>query len=102
MKPREHNIKIVPHYFEQQLSGRKCWELRYNDRNYQIGDILYLHEWDKVKGYSERILKVQVVDMLKDYYLLNADVVILTTKKLDRTSSLFSKWTIEERKKSKE
>ncbi|WP_307406401.1 DUF3850 domain-containing protein [Breznakia pachnodae] len=89
---KEHNLKIAPYFFEQQLSGRKSWELRYNDRDYNIGDILYLHEWDKKKGYSKRILKVQVVDMLKDYYLLKDDVVLLTTKILDRTQALFTDW----------
>lgn len=89
---KEHNIKIAPYFFEQQLSGRKSWELRYNDRNYQVRDILYLHEWDKEKGYSGRILKVQVMDILKHYYLLKDDVVLMTTIILDRTDALHSKW----------
>lgn len=35
-----HELKIQSHYLEQLLSGEKKAEIRYNDRNYQKGDVL--------------------------------------------------------------
>lgn len=41
----EHNLKISPEYFAAVVAGVKRAELRFNDRNYQIGDVLNLCEW---------------------------------------------------------
>ncbi|EBS1369962.1 DUF3850 domain-containing protein [Salmonella enterica subsp. enterica serovar Braenderup] len=41
----EHNLKIYPEYFAAVVAGVKRAELRFNDRNYQIGDVLNLCEW---------------------------------------------------------
>lgn len=41
-----HELKIKPEYFEAVRSGQKTFELRKNDRNYQVGDLLTLREWD--------------------------------------------------------
>lgn len=42
----EHNLKILPEYFEPVWKGIKRAELRKNDRDYQQGDTLNLCEWD--------------------------------------------------------
>lgn len=41
-----HEIKCWSEYFWKIKSGLKNFELRFNDRDYQVGDILYIHEWD--------------------------------------------------------
>ena len=41
-----HELKIMPEYFSAVQSGRKTFEVRKNDRNYQVGDHLLLEEWD--------------------------------------------------------
>ena len=41
-----HNLKILPEHFIPVLDGLKLAELRKNDRNFQVGDILVLYEWD--------------------------------------------------------
>lgn len=46
-----HELKILPQYFEEVLKGNKTFEIRKNDRNFKIRDILILKEW--VEGYSE-------------------------------------------------
>jgi ASC-1-like (ASCH) protein len=42
----KHRIKIWPEYFEAVEDGRKTFEHRVDDRNYKVGDILILEEWD--------------------------------------------------------
>jgi hypothetical protein len=41
-----HSLKCWPEYFQAIKSGKKTFEIRYNDRNYQVGDFLELHEFD--------------------------------------------------------
>ena len=36
-----HNLKIKEEYFEAILQGRKTFELRKNDRDYQVGDLIH-------------------------------------------------------------
>lgn len=42
-----HELKIKPEYFEKVISGEKTFEIRKNDRNFAVGDVLALNEWDK-------------------------------------------------------
>jgi hypothetical protein len=39
-----HNLKILPEYFQAIAKGIKTFEIRKNDRNYQIGDQITLME----------------------------------------------------------
>ena len=46
-RPRTtHELKTWPEFFKQTRSGRKKFELRRNDRGFQVGDHLLLKEWD--------------------------------------------------------
>jgi uncharacterized protein DUF3850 len=49
-----HELKIWPPYFEHILDGRKCFEVRRNDRGFRVGDEIKLREWvPKAHGYLE-------------------------------------------------
>lgn len=41
----QHELKCWPLYFEALQDGRKTFEIRPNDRNYAVGDVLRLREW---------------------------------------------------------
>lgn len=41
-----HDLKTWPEYFNDIISGKKKFELRENDRNFKVGDILNLREFD--------------------------------------------------------
>ncbi len=43
---KTHDLKVQPQYFEAIKDKRKPFEIRRNDRDYQVGDILLLHEWE--------------------------------------------------------
>lgn len=38
-----HSIKIKKCYMLHILDGQKTFEVRFNDRDYQVGDVLYFH-----------------------------------------------------------
>ena len=45
-----HKLKTWPPYYRDLLEGRKTFELRWNDRNFQVGDVLHLVEYDPKTG----------------------------------------------------
>lgn len=40
-----HELKILPEYFEAVVTYKKTFEIRKNDRNFNVGDKLILKEW---------------------------------------------------------
>lgn len=48
-----HDLKIWPEFYQAIIDDIKRFEIRRNDRNFQVGDILRLREW-KAGRYSGR------------------------------------------------
>ena len=63
--PKNHEVKILPQFIKPLVSGKKSFEIRYNDRDYQVGDKLVLNGWDKEKGEYTG----QVIDCIITYVL---------------------------------
>lgn len=40
-----HELKCYPEYYEPVVSEKKRFEIRYNDRNYEINDYLLIKEY---------------------------------------------------------
>ncbi|MEK5056036.1 ASCH/PUA domain-containing protein [Niallia sp. FSL K6-0212] len=40
-----HHLKIQPEYFDSVSKETKSFEIRKNDRNYKVGDVLLLQEY---------------------------------------------------------
>lgn len=74
-----HELKILPQYFQAVWDGTKNFELRKNDRDYKVGDILILREYNNGE-YTGSFLKVIVTYILKDCpeYGLDKEYCILS------------------------
>lgn len=60
-----HKLKILPEYFEAVVKERKTFEIRKNDRLYEIGDMLRLQEYNQEeKKYTGKFIYVEVVYIL--------------------------------------
>lgn len=44
-----HRLKTLPQYYQPIIEKRKTFEIRNNDRDFQIGDSVILNEWDGEK-----------------------------------------------------
>ena len=65
MMPKNHKLKTWPEYFQAVRTGKKNFEIRKNDRDYQVGDTLILLEYDPIHGYTGEIpLKLTVTYIL--------------------------------------
>ena len=43
--PQIHKLKILTKYYDAVLDGRKKFEIRKNDRDFRVGDMLILQEY---------------------------------------------------------
>lgn len=77
--PAMHELKIAPEYFRQQADGTKTFELRFDDRGFQIGDLILLREYAH-PHYTGRQLTRKIVGLLRGPVLgLASGWVILST-----------------------
>lgn len=77
---KAHDLKIKPIFFREVINGKKTFELRYDDRDYEVGDILILREYEE--GYTGHMAIVEVTSILMDYDGLKPWFVIMSTKLL--------------------
>ncbi len=52
MRTPFHELKTWPMHYEAVVTGLKPFEMRFNDRNYQLGDVLWLREWKPSAQYK--------------------------------------------------
>ena len=71
-----HELKILPEYFEAVIEGRKTFEIRKNDRVFEIGDMLALNEYADGKRYTGNSCLVYVDYILRGEYCKEGYVVM--------------------------
>ena len=76
-----HDLKILPEYYTAVNKGVKTYELRFDDRNYAVGDTLILREWENGQ-YTGRQLTATVTHVLKDFVGLTDGWAVLSIKKI--------------------
>lgn len=76
-----HELKILPHYFADVISGKKSFEVRKNDRPFNKGDLLALNEYDgDSKAYTGNSCLVYVDYTLDDPEFVKCGMVIMAIK----------------------
>ena len=79
-----HELKILPHYFVEVKTNKKTFEVRKNDRNFQVGDELLLREYFGEKyGFSGEICHRKIIYIFfGGQYGIESDTVILGLSKI--------------------
>lgn len=76
-----HELKTNPEYFEDVISGRKLFEVRKNDRFFEVGDLLALNEYDEVNQvYTNRSCVVYVDYILNHATYCKEGFVVMSIK----------------------
>lgn len=73
---RRHRLKLAKMFFDAVDTGNKSFELQKNDRNYQIGDILELHEMSDGEE-TGRVTEKQVIYIMEGFKGLEEGYCIL-------------------------
>jgi len=61
-----HTLKTLTPYFHLLETHVKTFEVRFNDRNFQVGDILHLREYTEAQTFTGKSLERKVVYLLDD------------------------------------
>ena len=76
-----HALKQLPEYFAPVIEGIKTFEVRKNDRPFQVGDLLALNEWDaEIERYTGRSCLVLIDYILNDEAYCKEGYVVLGIK----------------------
>ena len=59
-------LKIKPEYFKDIERGVKTFELRKNDRDFKVGDVLMLIKLDNEGNETDQVMRVKITYILKD------------------------------------
>jgi len=73
---RRHRLKLAKMFFDAVDTGNKSFELQKNDRNYQIGDVLELHEMSDGEE-TGRVTEKQVIYIMEGFKGLEEGYCIL-------------------------
>lgn len=75
---KTHDLKTIQPYFDALRAGEKRFEIRKNDRDYQVGDYLHLQEYDTEKGYTGEDLFFKVSFILCNETFLQEGYVCMS------------------------
>jgi ribosomal protein S17 len=82
---KTHFLKTINPYFGQVWDLNKKFEFRKNDRNFKIGDIVYLQEYYPLNKYfSGSEIKVKITSLLKDFEGINKDYCVFSFSVIER------------------
>jgi len=66
-----HNLKCQQLWFDDIINGKKQFEIRKDDRNYEVGDFILLEEWNpEIKKYSGRGITITITYLIRNMFFL--------------------------------
>ena len=79
----EHRLKSWPENFGPVKNGIKKAEVRLNDRQFELGDLILLEEWSPVtRLYTGESVKIKVTHIVKDFDGLQNNYVVLSFERI--------------------
>jgi hypothetical protein len=84
----KHYLKTWPNYFDAVVDGTKTFEVRINDRDYKVGDVLHLQEYNLGRDapYTGRSIEVIVTYLLEhESWALQPRMVVMAIKLTEGT-----------------
>ena len=80
-----HNKKLIQPYFDDVWNENKTFEIRKNDCNYQVGDLLILREFDKkTDKYTGDWIMTKITYKIENFVGIEEGYCILEIKVLER------------------
>ena len=76
---KHHDLKILPEYFNAILRGEKTFEIRFNDRDFRVHDLLRLKEYSEGK-YTGREITAEVTYLIDDINYCKEGYVVMSIK----------------------
>ena len=74
-----HILKTIQPYFNRVWSGQKTFEVRNNDRDFEVGDTIELKEYDpSTDSYSGRFMVGGITYVLRDYDAIKEGYVVFS------------------------
>lgn len=80
-------LKLQSQWVSDIVSGNKKSELRINDRDFKVGDLLYLQEIDDNQAFTGKILVVRITHMVQDIKYLQENYACLSIQYLKTLSN---------------
>jgi len=78
---KTHYLKTVQPFFTEVKNGTKTFELRRNNRDFQVGDEVYLQEYDlTTNSFSGLEVRANITYVLKDWESLDKDYCVFSLK----------------------
>ncbi len=73
-----HELKILPQFLYSVIKGDKTFEVRKNDRDFEVGDIVRLREWNPdTQTYGEFDCECDIIYLLDNPEYCKEGYVIL-------------------------
>lgn len=84
---KRHTLKSHRKPFQDLWDGLRTFDVRSNDRNYEVGDSIMLQEYDGDKHeYTDRIIGAKITYMLQGEWGLPSNVCVLGLTVWSRTT----------------
>lgn len=74
-----HELKTLPEFFQAVKEGIKPFEVRKNDRKFEVGDSLYLREWTGEEYTGRKLIRI-ITYILENPLYVKEGYVILAIK----------------------
>lgn len=94
-----HELKTLPEYFQALAEGRKTFEIRKNDRNFEETDILELKEWNPAMGFTGNFVIAEVnyilssapeFGLMEGFVIMSLSIIRVKNRGIDLIIHLFT------------